>query len=150
MDATPLFVTLLVEAWHWGLPQAELEQLLPYAERAMRWVIESCAQDEDGLLRYHPRPGGLAHQSWKDSTDAVRDALGRQVPPPLALCEVQGYAYQAAIGLATLMDALGRIDEAYELQAWARALRKSFHGAFWVASPGGPARAMSPSRSAGA
>ena len=139
VDATPLFVTLLVEAWHWGLPRHELEQLLPYAERAMRWVIESCAQDEDGLLRYHPRPGGLAHQSWKDSTDAVRDALGRQVPPPLALCEVQGYAYAAALGLATLLDALGRIDEAYELRAWARALRKSFHGAFWVPSPGGPA-----------
>ncbi|MEZ0093658.1 glycogen debranching N-terminal domain-containing protein [Streptacidiphilus sp. EB129] len=132
VDATPLFVTLLVEAWHWGLPTAEVERLLPHAELAMDWVQRSCGQDQDGLLRYRPRPGGLVHQSWKDSTDAVRDALGRHIPPPLALCEVQGYAYQAAVGLAGLVAALGRADRAAELRAWALGLRKSFRDAFWV------------------
>jgi glycogen debranching enzyme len=137
VDATPLVVTLLVEAWQWGLPRDEVSRLLPAAERAMSWVIESCARDEDGLLRYHPRPGGLVHQSWKDSTDAVRDALGRHIPPPLALCEVQGYAYQAATGLSALMRALGRIDRATELSTWAQALRKSFHDVFWVTPAAG-------------
>ncbi|MEU1182681.1 glycogen debranching N-terminal domain-containing protein [Streptomyces sp. NPDC005820] len=139
VDATPLFVTLLVEAWHWGLPEADVAALLPYAERAMEWVLETSAGDEDGLLRYYPRPGGLRHQSWKDSEDAVRDAAGRRIEPPLALCEVQGYAYQAATGLAELLVARGRKEDSERLRLWARGLRKRFSDAFWLDSPKGPA-----------
>ncbi|MDN3021063.1 glycogen debranching N-terminal domain-containing protein [Streptomyces sp. S.PB5] len=139
VDATPLFVTLLVEAWHWGLPDTEVDALLPYAERAMDWVVGTSAADEDGLLRYYPRQGGLRHQSWKDSEDAVRDAAGRRIEPPLALCEVQGYAYEAATGLAELLRTRGRHDRAERLQTWAEALRKRFSDAFWLSSPHGPA-----------
>ncbi|MEU1520277.1 glycogen debranching N-terminal domain-containing protein [Streptomyces sp. NPDC005811] len=139
VDATPLFVTLLVEAWHWGLPEADVAALLPYAERAMEWVLETSAGDEDGLLRYYPRPGGLRHQSWKDSEDAVRDAAGRRIEPPLALCEVQGYAYQAATGLADLLAGRGRKEDAERLRLWATGLRKRFSDAFWLDSPEGPA-----------
>ncbi len=139
VDATPLFVTLLVEAWHWGLPDADVDALLPYAERGMQWVEETTNRDEDGLLRYYPRPGGLRHQSWKDSEDAVRDAAGRRIEPPLALCEVQGYAYQAAVGLAGLMASHGRQQEAQRLTSWAQALRKRFADTFWLPSPDGPA-----------
>ncbi|GLP68382.1 amylo-alpha-1,6-glucosidase [Streptomyces sp. TUS-ST3] len=140
VDATPLFVTLLVEAWHWGLPEADVDALLPYAERAMEWVEETTNRDEDGLLRYYPRPGGLRHQSWKDSEDAVRDAAGRRIEPPLALCEVQGYAYEAATGLAELLAARGRHTRAERLRTWAQALRKRFADTFWLPSPGGPAQ----------
>ncbi|MEU6193535.1 glycogen debranching N-terminal domain-containing protein [Streptomyces sp. NPDC047061] len=139
VDATPLFVSLLVDAWHWGLPGDEVDALLPYAERAMEWVLETCAGDEDGFLRYYPRAGGLRHQSWKDSEDAVRDATGRRIEPPLALCEVQGYAYQAATGLAELLAARGRHDSAVRLRTWADALRKSFADAFWLSARHGPA-----------
>ncbi|MFD4504787.1 glycogen debranching N-terminal domain-containing protein [Streptomyces sp. NPDC058457] len=139
VDATPLFVSLLVDAWHWGLPEDEVDALLPYAERAMEWVLETCAGDEDGFLRYYPRAGGLRHQSWKDSEDAVRDATGRRIEPPLALCEVQGYAYQAATGLAELLSARGRHDSAVRLRTWADALRKSFADAFWLSARLGPA-----------
>ncbi|MEV7318684.1 glycogen debranching N-terminal domain-containing protein [Streptomyces sp. NPDC093970] len=139
VDATPLFVTLLVEAWHWGLPDAEVDALLPYAERAMDWVLERTAEDPDGLLRYTPRPGGLRHQSWKDSEDAVRDAEGRRIEPPLALCEVQGYAYEAAIGLAALLGHRNRSDAAQRLLNWATALKKRFADLFWLPSPHGPA-----------
>ncbi|WP_330350152.1 glycogen debranching N-terminal domain-containing protein [Streptomyces sp. NBC_00582] len=139
VDATPLFVTLLVEAWHWGLPEADVAALLPYAERAMEWVLETSAGDEDGLVRYYPRPGGLRHQSWKDSEDAVRDAAGRRIEPPLALCEVQGYAYQAATGLAELLGARGRKEDSDRLRLWARGLRKRFSDAFWLDAPRGPA-----------
>ncbi|MEZ0067032.1 glycogen debranching enzyme [Streptacidiphilus sp. MAP12-20] len=144
IDATPLFVSLLVDAWRWGLAEAEVAELLPYAERAMQWIISSCARDEAGLLRYHGSGTtglgrGLTHHGWKDSDDAIRDALGRQVPPPLALCEVQGYAYEAATGLAELLAAFGRTARAAELDAWAATLRKNFHDAFWVPSADGPA-----------
>ncbi|MFF0016758.1 glycogen debranching N-terminal domain-containing protein [Streptomyces sp. NPDC005374] len=139
VDATPLFVTLLVEAWHWGLPDTEVDALLPYAERAMAWVRKTSDKDKDGLLRYHARAGGLRHQSWKDSEDAVRDAEGRHIGPPLALCEVQGYAYEAATGLATLLTARGRTKEAAHLRDWAWALRKRFAELFWIPARTGPA-----------
>jgi len=139
VDATPLFVTLLVEAWQWGLSNTEVDALLPYAERAMDWIVETSSQDEDGLLRYYPRPGGLHHQSWKDSEDAVRDAEGRRIEPPLALCEVQGYAYEAANGLAALLTGRGRHDAAQRLLNWATALRKRFADLFWISAGDGPA-----------
>ncbi|MET7697710.1 MULTISPECIES: amylo-alpha-1,6-glucosidase [unclassified Streptomyces] len=139
VDATPLFVTLLVEAWRWGLQDREVDALLPFAERAMGWVIDTSGRDEDGLLRYYPRRGGLVHQSWKDSADAVRDASGQHIAPPLALCEVQGYAYQAAVGLADLLAARQRPDEANALRTWADTLRKRFADAFWITVDEGPA-----------
>ncbi|MEU1119865.1 MULTISPECIES: glycogen debranching N-terminal domain-containing protein [unclassified Streptomyces] len=139
VDATPLFVSLLVDAWRWGLPAADVEGLLPYAERAMDWIIGTCAKDGDGLLRYYPRPGGLLHQSWKDSTDAVRDAAGRRIEPPLALCEVQGYAYEAAAGLADLLAARGATERARALRDWSAALRDRFADAFWIDGKVGPA-----------
>ncbi|MFE7777579.1 glycogen debranching N-terminal domain-containing protein [Streptomyces sp. NPDC057445] len=139
VDATPLFVSLLVEAWHWGLPDADVDALLPHAQRAMEWVVETSRRDEDGLLRYYPRPGGLLHQSWKDSADAVRDAEGRRIEPPLALCEVQGYAYEAATGLAELLGTRGLHDRAESLRGWAAALRKRFAEAFWIEAKDGPA-----------
>ncbi|MFD4634416.1 glycogen debranching N-terminal domain-containing protein [Streptomyces sp. NPDC058284] len=139
VDATPLFVSLLVDAWRWGLPAADVDGLLPYAERAMDWIVTTCGKDKDGLLRYYPRPGGLLHQSWKDSVDAVRDAAGRRVEPPLAICEVQGYAYEAAAGLADLLHSRGAERRARTLRGWAAALRRRFADAFWIDSKEGPA-----------
>ncbi|QEU95138.1 glycogen debranching N-terminal domain-containing protein [Streptomyces kanamyceticus] len=139
VDATPLFVSLLVDAWRWGLPAAEVEGLLPYAERAMAWIVRTSGKDKDGLLRYYPRRGGLLHQSWKDSADAVRDAAGRRVEPPLALCEVQGYAYEAATGLADLLHSRGATARARRLRTWAVALRGRFADAFWIDAKEGPA-----------
>ncbi|MFJ6901916.1 glycogen debranching N-terminal domain-containing protein [Streptomyces hokutonensis] len=136
VDATPLFVTLLTEAWRWGLADPEVDALLPYAERAMDWVIDACNRDSDGLLRYHPRRGGLLHQSWKDSVDAVQDAEGRHISPPLALCEVQGYAYQAATGMADLLESRHRGKGANTLRSWAEGLRKRFAEVFWITDTG--------------
>ncbi|MFJ2772860.1 glycogen debranching N-terminal domain-containing protein [Streptomyces sp. NPDC087300] len=139
VDATPLFVSLLVDAWRWGLPDADVDALLPYAERAMAWIVRTADDDEDGLLRYYPRPGGLVHQSWKDSADAVRDAAGRRIEPPLALCEVQGYAYEAATGLAELLASRKETHQARTLRDWAARLRARFADAFWIQQGRGPA-----------
>ncbi|GDY78753.1 hypothetical protein SAV31267_082380 [Streptomyces avermitilis] len=106
VDATPLFVVLLHEAWKWGLPEKELKLLLPHARAAMKWV--EGAMGGDHLIRYGKgRANGLLHQGWKDSPDAVRDAEGRHIEPPIALCEVQGYAYQAAMAYSDILTALG-------------------------------------------
>ena len=54
------------------------------------------------------RPGaGLSNQGWKDSHDSVQFADGSLAEPPIALCEVQAYAYDAAVRGAALLEAFG-------------------------------------------
>ena len=69
-------------------------------------MVEQSA--ESGWLRYVDLSGrGLANQGWKDSVDSVQFADGRLADPPIALCEVQGYAYEAAVRGAALLAAFG-------------------------------------------
>ncbi|MDQ7850303.1 MAG: amylo-alpha-1,6-glucosidase, partial [Armatimonadota bacterium] len=107
-------------------------ELLPVAERALAWVEEHGDLDGDGFQEYRRRsPRGITHQGWKDSGDAVVDAEGADVPPPVALVELQGYAYDAKRRMAELYQALGRPEEAARLRREAAALQVHFRQAFW-------------------
>jgi glycogen debranching enzyme len=131
IDATPLWVCTLHDAWRAGVPDAEVEALLPTLEGALRWVVEDGDADGDGFLEYLDDSGhGLANQGWKDSADAVRFADGTIATGPVALCEVQAYAYEAARHGADLLDAFGRPD-AEHYREWAAALRERFRAAYW-------------------
>ncbi|WP_297600718.1 glycogen debranching N-terminal domain-containing protein [Microcella sp.] len=132
VDATPLFVCLLHDAWKWGLPDDEVRALLPSLEAALGWMRDDGDADGDGLLEYIDRSGhGLANQGWKDSGDSVQWRDGSLAEGPIALCEVQAYAYEAAMGGAALLEAFGR-PGAEEWRAWAARLRASFHQKFWI------------------
>lgn len=49
--------------------------------------------DGDGFIEYARRSeSGLIQQGWKDSWDSVFHADGTLAEPPIALCEIQGYA----------------------------------------------------------
>ena len=99
IDATPLWICLLHDAWRAGLADAEVSALLPVLEAALQWLVTYGDADGDGFLEYIDASGhGLANQGWKDSGDSVRFADGRIAEGPVALCEVQGYAYEAAMG----------------------------------------------------
>jgi hypothetical protein len=131
VDATPLWICLLHDAWRAGLGEAEVEALLPVLEGALHWLVTYGDADGDGFLEYVDASGhGLANQGWKDSGDSVRFADGRIADGPVALCEVQGYAYEAAIGGAALLDAFGR-EGADGYRSWAAALAENFRSAFW-------------------
>ncbi|MCC5947819.1 MAG: hypothetical protein JJT89_05120 [Nitriliruptoraceae bacterium] len=132
VDATPLFVILLARAWRWGLDPVQVEALLPHAERALRWMRDHGDPRSTGFLRYEAYgERRLANQGWKDSGDAISFADGRLATPPIALCEVQGYAHQAAMDGAALLDAFGR-DDADRWRQWAGRLRDRFQQRFWV------------------
>ena len=61
-----------------------------------------------GFIDYIDETGhGLANQGWKDSGDSIQWRDGSLAQGPIALCEVQGYAYEAAVRGADLLDALG-------------------------------------------
>jgi hypothetical protein len=137
IDATPLWVCTLYDAWRTGVPDAEVEALLPTLEGALRWVVEDGDADGDGFLEYLDTSGhGLANQGWKDSDDSVRFADGTIATGPVALCEVQAYAYEAAVHGADLLDAFGRPGgETY--RTWAAALAERFRTTFWCETRAG-------------
>ncbi|WP_281196638.1 amylo-alpha-1,6-glucosidase, partial [Streptomyces lushanensis] len=138
VDATPLWVTLLHDSWRWGLAPEQVEQLLPNAESALAWMRDHGDADGDGFLKYIDLTGrGLANQGWKDSGDAIRHRDGRLARAPIALCEVQAYAYEAARGGAALLRAFGR-PGADEWEEWAERLRDRFRAHFWVEDERGP------------
>ncbi|MCG5216181.1 glycogen debranching N-terminal domain-containing protein [Streptosporangium soli] len=139
IDATPLWISLLHDAWRWGMPTEEVTALLPNLEAALGWLGR-----HDGFVAYVDPAGlGLANQGWKDSGDAVRFHDGRRAKPPIALAEVQGYAYQAALHGAALLEAFGRRG-AGRWREYAAALAVRFRDRFWVRTPHGrhPALAL--------
>lgn len=138
IDATPLWALTLHDAWSWGAPEDQVEPLLPALERALTWQVEHGDADGDLLLEYVDRSGhGLSNQGWKDSGDAVRRSDGSRATSPLALAEVQGYAYAAALRCADLLEAFGR-PGTDRWRVWAEGLRAEFAKRFWVEDAAGP------------
>ncbi|GAA2753832.1 glycogen debranching N-terminal domain-containing protein [Amnibacterium kyonggiense] len=143
IDATPLWILLLHDAWRAGLRDEEVAGLLPALRAALGWLRD--AVPADGFLSYHDASGhGLANQGWKDSGDSVQWHDGRLATGPIALCEVQGYAHEAALAAVVLLQAFGDPDGAAEWRTWAAALKARFRDAFWVdgADGGFPAIAL--------
>ncbi len=133
IDATPLWIVLLHEAWRAGLPLETVRELRPALDGALGWLRDHGSPDASGFLKYIDETGtGLANQGWKDSGDSVRFRDGSIAEGPIALCEVQAQACQAAAGAAELLDALGDTDGAAEWRAWAEGMRERFRAAFWV------------------
>ncbi len=196
IDATPLWITLLRDAWRHGMPDAEVAALRPNLEAALGWLRDHSDRDGDGFAeypvppagssprastaqssaggvagpaeyaRYEARSGalpadgwirrstqqtsggghsdesghGLANQGWKDSVDAIRYPDGRIADGPVALCEVQGYAHEAALAGAELLDAFG--GDGAPWRTWAAELADRFRAAFWVRDEQGPFPAL--------
>ncbi|WP_328770896.1 glycogen debranching N-terminal domain-containing protein [Streptomyces sp. NBC_00286] len=141
VDATPLWICLLHDAWRWGLPADDIKPLLPTLVAALDW-IDAAAQAGGGFLSYVDHSGtGLANQGWKDSGDAVRFTDGRLAEAPLALAEVQGYAYEAALAGAALLDAFG-LPDGERRRTFASGLADRFRARFWVSDQQGPYPAM--------
>lgn len=141
VDATPLWVCLLHDAWRWGLRPDDVRDLRPALEGALGWMRRA-ADDADGLLRYHDASGtGLSNQGWKDSGDAMRTTSGSIAVGPIALVETQAYAVEAALGAADLLEAVLGEDGA-PWRAWALDLADRVRDRFWVDAPSGPRLAM--------
>jgi glycogen debranching enzyme len=136
-DATPLFVVLLGELSRWGLDRAEIDRLLPNADRALAWVTDRGDRDGDLFIEYQRKTDrGLANQGWKDSWDGVTFADGTVARGPIALCEVQGYAYAAFQARAHLAAEIG---DAATFQLWtdrAARLKEAFNERFWLPEKG--------------
>jgi len=140
VDVTPLFIIMLGVAWRWGVARSAIEELLPAAMRALEWMRHFGDRDEDGLIEYRAGgPRSLGNQGWKDSDDAIQFADGSMAQGPIAVVEVQGYAYRARRELADVLRWLGDDALADELAAEADLVRRATRERFWIAGgPSGP------------
>jgi glycogen debranching enzyme len=132
-DATPLFVMLVHELWRWGAPIEQIRALRPAVETALAWIEGPGDPDGDGYVEYGPAGlGSLGNQGWKDSHDGVSFADGRLAEPPLAMAEVQAYAYAAWRAAAALSAADGDAEAAAARHARAADLQARFEQDFWL------------------
>ncbi|QDY89328.1 amylo-alpha-1,6-glucosidase [Arthrobacter sp. UKPF54-2] len=146
VDSTPLWLCLLGELGLAGTEDGAVRSLLPSAGSAAQWLLAAGGAAGNtanaGFLSYQDTSGhGLSNQGWKDSRDAMQFSDGRQADGPIALSEVQGYAYQAAVQTADLFDAYGE-PGARELRDFAAALKQNFRERFWVQDDAGSFPAM--------
>ena len=137
IDSTPLWLILLGETHAWTGDDALVDRLWPHALAALAWIETSGDLDGDGFLEYQRRsPLGLRNQGWKDSGDAIRHTDGTLAEGPIALAEVQGYAYAARRAMARLARHRGDDGLADRLDVDADRLRERFDEAFWVPAVG--------------
>jgi glycogen debranching enzyme len=131
-DATPLYLVALHAAWRATGDRALIERHLPAAEACLTWIDEYGDRDGDGFQEYQTRSAaGYENMSWKDSGDAVMYPDGTLVRGPKALCELQGYVYDAWLRMAEIYDELDNKRRANALRKKAAALFKKFNDAFW-------------------
>jgi glycogen debranching enzyme len=142
-DATPLFVMLLDEVRRWGATPEEIAELLPAADRALSWIHDHGDGDGDGFVEYRRATDhGLANQGWKDSWDSVNFTSGQLAQAPIALAEVQGYAYAAFRARARLARTMGDTEVAEHWSERALKLKHLFNDVFWLADRGYYAMAL--------
>jgi glycogen debranching enzyme len=131
-DATPLFVVLAAVYQKRTDDHELIERLWPHILAALEWMDKFGDPDGDGFIEYARRAlTGLIQQGWKDSFDSMFHADGTLAEPPIAVCEIQGYAYQAWYGASRLARLRGAVKESREWRARALRLRARFDEAFW-------------------
>ncbi len=136
-DATPLYLITLHAAWRATGDRALLEAFLPNAEAALAWIDQWGDRDGDGFQEFQTRsPVGYENMAWKDSGDSALYEDGTLVKGPKALCELQGYVYDAWLRMAEVYDALDRPGPAKALRAKAAVLFDRFNEVFWDEASG--------------
>ncbi|MGB0086702.1 MAG: amylo-alpha-1,6-glucosidase [Rhodomicrobiaceae bacterium] len=133
VDSTPLFLVLLGRYVERTGDMDTLRELWPAAEAALQWIDGPGDPDGDGFVEYQrATEEGLSNQCWKDSADSVFHRDGRLAKGPLALCEVQGYVFEAKKRAAFCARLLGLDDHARQLEGEAERLAERFEESFWL------------------
>lgn len=132
VDATPLFLILLAEYFHWTADDELVKELLPNVRRAFAWIERNC-HEETGFLTYDQQADkGFPNQGWKDSANSNIHHDGRYAQSPIALIEVQGYVFQAKKMLAPILKKIGKRDMAKQLNQEAKVMKEAIDHYFWL------------------
>jgi glycogen debranching enzyme len=146
-DATTFYLIVLHEAWKWLGDDSMLRQFRGTAEKCLEWVDQYGDLDGDGFQEYKTfSTRGYENMGWKDAGDAVVYPDGSQVKQPKALCELQGYVYDAWLRMAEVFDVLGEPQTADRLRLKAANLQKRFEAQFWCEDIGFYAYGLDPDK----
>jgi glycogen debranching enzyme len=146
-DATILYLIVLHEAWKWLGDKQLLEQYRAVADRCLAWIDHYGDLDGDGFQEYKTRSSmGYENVGWKDAGDAVVYPDGSQVKQPKALCELQGYVFDAWMRMAEVSEALGEPEKAATLRTKATELQARFEKQFWCEDIGFYAFGLDPDK----
>ena len=137
VDTTPLFIALAGAYAERTGDMAMIETLWPALTAASDWIEHYGDSDGDGLIDYaRGAASGLANQGWKDSQDSVFHADGRFATGPIALVEVQGYAFAAHQAMAAMARRRGDDAGANVYSAKAERVRARVEQRFWMEDEG--------------
>ncbi|HZW12923.1 MAG TPA: amylo-alpha-1,6-glucosidase [Noviherbaspirillum sp.] len=143
VDATPLFVGLAGAYYARTGDLDFIRSIWDNIRNALHWIDHYGDRDGDGFVEYaRYTESGLVQQGWKDSYDSVFHRDGRLADAPIALCEVQGYVYDAKLRAAELASLLGEVRLAMELEESAMRLKERFNRVFWCEEIGTYALAL--------
>src|SRR5579871_1133584 len=133
VDTTPLFV-LLAGAYADRTGDLSLiDELWPALVAAVSWLEHTADAHPHGFVSYaRAARTGLANQGWKDSEDSIFHADGRYPVGPIALVEVQGFAYAALTAMAQLAERRGEARAAMRWRMRADELRVRIEQRFWL------------------
>lgn len=132
VDSTPLFVHLAGEYLARTADRQTIDRLWPSLQAALKWLDVSGDRDGDGFFEYGARTGeGLRNQGWKDSCDSISHTDGQLAEGPIAVVEMQAYAYGAWLAAARICDDRGDATAAREWRQRAEDLRRRFDEAFF-------------------
>lgn len=131
-DATALYLITLCEAWKWSGDDRLFLQHKDVAVNCLEWIDRYGDMDGDGLQEYQTRsPEGYENMAWKDAGDSMMYSDGTPVRGPKALCELQGYTYDAWLRMAGAFEYFGQLEAATRLRQKAADLRQRFEQLFW-------------------
>ena len=133
VDTTPLFVALAGAYSERTGDDKLIEDLWPALEGAMGWIEHFGDTNGDGLIDYaRGEKSGLANQGWKDSQDSVFHKDGRFPNGPIALVEVQGYAFLAYQAMSRFARRRDDEEAARHWSARAEHVRREVEDQFWM------------------
>ncbi len=136
-DATILYIITLHETWRWLGDDILFPNLKEVVRRCIHWIDRYGDLDGDGFQEYQTRSSrGYENMGWKDAWDAVIYPDGTPVKGPKALCELQGYVFDAKQRLADAADYFGDSAWADRLRGEAAALQARFEERFWCEDVG--------------
>lgn len=132
VDSTPLFLMLAAAYYNRTADREFIQSIWKNIEAALYWIDNYGDVDGDGFVEYqHKSVNGLTNQGWKDSHDSIMHEDGTLAKPPIALCEVQAYVYDAKKGIAKLARVLGHEAMAERLERETEELKQKFNATFW-------------------
>ena len=146
-DATILYLITLHEAWKWMGDADILREFREVALGCLEWIDNYGDLDGDGFQEYKTRSSmGYENLGWKDAGDSVVYPDGSQVKQPKALCELQGYVFDAKLRMAEVFDTLDEPDRAAALRSQAAELQRRFNEVFWMEEEGFLAYGLDPEK----